>query len=246
MIFFSWPLSNKINEYSVTLSAPDFARLLYCSARFWLRVLLSCRLPRLDFNCFIFCFGRRPVLSFRPLSFVRGQHLLLLLTVVKQYKFRSVRMSAPDFARLVYCFARFWWRVLLSCRLIRLDLNSVQLSIPFQDGVLRKLHGRFSSFWMCSGRFRRIVEMSKSYVGDVSMLMTLGVALRGRKPGRKYFSSLHLTRWTDRAEPNTFFILALYRMITSSAVLLKSQRLRGFRFGWIPAHFATGLNCAAA
>ena len=116
---------------------------------------------------------------------------------------------------------------LLSCRLTRLDLNSVQLSIPFQNGVLWKLHGRISSFWMCSDRFRRIVDLSKSNVGDVSMLVTPGVALQGRKPRRKYFSSLHLTRWTDHAEPRTCLILVLYRMKASSAVLLTSQRLRG-------------------
>ena len=78
---------------------------------------------------------------------------------------------------------------------------------------------------MCCGRFRRIVGMSKSDVDDVSTIMTPGVALQGRKPGRKYFSSLHLTRWTNHAVPKTCFILALYRMITSSAVLLKSQRV---------------------
>ena len=35
------------------------------------------------------------------------------------------RVECPDFARLVCCSARFWWRVLLSCRLTRLDFNSV-------------------------------------------------------------------------------------------------------------------------
>ena len=69
--------------------------------------------------------------------------------------------------------------------------------------------------------------MSKSDVGDVSMIMTPGVALQGGKPRIIYFSSLHLTTWTDHAGPKTWFILALYRTTTSSAGLLKSQRLRG-------------------
>ena len=126
-----------------------------------------------------------------------------------------------------YCFERFWWRILLSCRLTREDLNSVQLNICFKDGVLRRLHGRISCFWMCSDRFRRIVVVSKSDVGDVSTMMTPGVALQRRKPWRKYSSSLHLTTWTYHAEPRTCFILAVYGMRTSSAVLLKSPRLRG-------------------
>ena len=57
------------------LSAPDFARFVNCSARFWWRVLLSCRLTRLDLHSFTYCFGRRSVLSFGPLSFVSGQHI---------------------------------------------------------------------------------------------------------------------------------------------------------------------------
>ena len=69
--------------------------------------------------------------------------------------------------------------------------------------------------------------MSKSSVGDVSMRTTPGAALRGEKPRRKYFSWLHVTSLTEHLEPKTCFILALYRIITSSAVLLKSQRLRG-------------------
>ena len=73
--------------------------------------------------------------------------------------------------------------------------------------------------------FGRIVVMSKTGVGDVSTRTTPGVALRGEKPSRKYFSSLYLTTWPDNAEPKTSFILALYRIIPSSAELLKSQRL---------------------
>ena len=48
-----------------------------------------------------------------------------------------------------------------------------------------------------------------------------------RKTSEKNFSSLHLTRWSAHLEPKTGFILALYWTIISSAVLLKSQRLRG-------------------
>ena len=96
---------------------------LLCT-RFWWRVLLSCRLTRLNFNSYSFCFDRRFVLSFRQLPIVCDQDFLLLLTVVKQYKFGSGRPEYPDFARLVYCCTRFWWRVLLSCRLTRLNFNS--------------------------------------------------------------------------------------------------------------------------
>ena len=89
----------------------------------------------------------------------------------------------------------------------------------------------FMAVFIPSGRlldaFGRIVVMSKSGAGDVSMSTTPGVALRGGKPRRKFFYSLHVTTWTDNAEPKKSFILALSRMITSSAVLLKSQRLRG-------------------
>ena len=63
------------------------------------------------------------------------------------------------------------------------------------------------------------------------MRTTPGVALREGKPRRKYSSLLHLTRWTDHLEPKRYFTLALYRTITLSAVLLKSQRLRGI-FLW--------------
>ena len=151
------------------------------------------------------------------------------------------RAECPGLARLAFCFARFWWRVLLSCRLARLDLNSIQLSIAFQDGVLWSLHGRISSFWTSPGCFRRITDMSKSVAGDVSMRTTPGVALRGGKPRREYFNSLHLTTWPVHAERKTCFILALHRTITSSAVSLTSQRLRGL-FGGIPTPSATGLK----
>ena len=69
--------------------------------------------------------------------------------------------------------------------------------------------------------------MSKSGEGDVSMRTTSGVALQGGKPRRNFFRSLHLTRWTDHFESKTYSIPALYRRITSPAVLLKSKRLRG-------------------
>ena len=46
--------------------------------------LLSCRLTRLNFNSFSFCFDRRCVLFFRPLPIVCGQHIFLLLTVFEQ------------------------------------------------------------------------------------------------------------------------------------------------------------------
>ena len=127
----------------------------------------------------------------------------------------------------MHCCANFWWRILLSCRLTRLNLNSVQFSISFKHGVLWRIRGRISSFWTSPGRFRRIVAMSKSGFGDELMRTAPGVALRGRKLRRKYFSPRHLTRWTDHVEPKACFILALYRIITSSAVLLEPQRLRG-------------------
>ena len=107
------------------------------------------------------------------------------------------------------------------------DLNSVQLSIAFKDGDLWRLHGRIPSCWTSSGCFHCIVVLSKSGAGEKAMRTTPRVALWGGKPRRKYFNSLHLTTWTDDAEPTIYFILGLYRMITSSAVLLKSQRLWG-------------------
>ena len=171
--------------------------------------------------CFELC------LRFRPLCIVHRRHILLLLIPVKQYKFEVGQAECPDFSRLTYCFARFWWRILLSCRLTRLNLNSVQFSIACKDGVLWRLRGRISSFWTSPGRFRRIIAMSKSGFGDVSTKTTPGVALSRGKPRRKYFSLLNLTRWTDHIQPKTCFILALYRVITSTGVLLKSQRLRG-------------------
>ena len=70
-----------------------------------------------------------------------------------------------------------------------------------------------------------------------------GVALWGGKPQRKFFSSQHLRRWTDQLQPKICFIVALCKMITSSsAVLLKSQCLRGNISGWIPAPLAADFN----
>ena len=160
------------------------------------------------------CFGP---LVWDPFVLNRGQTIEVLV--------RSGWVPRPRTPRTLLC--KIWWRILLSCRLTRLDLNSVQFNIPFEDGVLWRLHGRISSFWTSPGHFRRIVGTSKSGVDDASMRTAPGVALWGGKPRRKYFSSLHLTRWTDHFEPKTYFILALYKMITSSAVFLKSPRLRG-------------------
>ena len=109
-----------------------------------------------------------------------------------------------------YCSTRFWWRVLLSCRLARLDLNTIQLSISSKIEFCEGFTGRISSFWTFPGRFRRIVAISKSGVGDVWMRKTPGVALWGEKPRRKYYGSLHFTRWTAHFEANTYFVLALY------------------------------------
>ena len=177
-------------------------------------------------NSVNFGFGWRSVSCFRPLTLLRPT-CSFVLDHGRTIEIVGLRAECPDFARLIHCFANFWWRVLLSCRLTRPDLNSVQLSIALKDGVLWRLRGRISSFWTSPGRFPCIIAMSKSGVGDVSMRTTPGVALRGGKPRRKYFSSLHLTRWTDHLEPKTF-ILALNRMTTSPAVLLnESQRLRG-------------------
>ena len=188
---------------------------------------LSCRLTRLYLNSVNFGFGWRSVSCFRPLTLLRPT-CSFVLDHGQTMELEVVRAECPDFARLIHCFANFWWRVLLSCRLTRLDLNSVQLRIALKDGVLWRLHCRISSFWTSPGRFPRIVAMSKSGVGDVWMRTTPGVALRGEKPRRKYFSSLHLTRWTDHLEPKKYFILALNRITTSPAVLFnKSQRLCG-------------------
>ena len=107
------------------------------------------------------------------------------------------------------------------------DLNSIKLSICFKDGDLWRIHGRISFFWTSPGCFRRILATSDSGVGDLWTRTTPGVALRGRKPRREYFGLLHLTRWTDHVEAKTYFILALYWIVASSAVLVKSQCLRG-------------------
>ena len=89
-----------------------------------------------------------------------------------------------------HCFTSFWWRVLLSCRLTQLNFNSAQWSICFKDGIPWRLRSRISSFWTSPGRFRRILGMSKSGVGDVSMKTPPGVALLGGKPRRIYFSCI--------------------------------------------------------
>ena len=137
----------------VRAECPDFTRLVHCYPRFWLRVLLSCRLTRLYLNSVSFWFEWRSILSCHCF----GQHFLLFQAAVKQYKLEVVRAECPDFTRLVHCYPRFWWRVLLSCRLTRLDLNSLHFSIAFKDGVPWRLHSRISSFWTSPGRFRRIV-----------------------------------------------------------------------------------------
>ena len=184
------------------------------------------QITRLAFNSFTFRIWTVVRLICQAVVIVCDQNILLFSTAVKQYKFEFGRAEWSDLSRPVYCFARFWWRVLLSCRLARLDLNSIQLSIAVQYGVLWSLHGRISSFWTSPGCCRRITDMSKSCAGDVSMRTTPGVASGGGKVRRNYFNSLHFTTWTDHAEPKTCFILALYRRITSSAVSVKSQRLR--------------------
>ena len=153
------------------------------------------------------------------------------------------RAECPYFARLRVLFSELLMTYLLSCRLTRPNLNSMQLSIDFKDGVSWRLRGRISLFWTSPGRFRRIIALSKSGVGDVSMRMTPSGALRGGKPRRKCFCSLHLTRWTGHLDAKTYFILALHRNITSPAVLPKSQRLRRI-FWWLPG--LSGTECAAA
>ena len=152
----------------------------------------------------------------------------------------------PRSRTLFYCSARFWSRVVLSCRLTRLDLHSVQSSNSFKDGVLRRLHCRISSFWTCPGRFRRIVSMCWSGVGDVSMTTMPGVSLWGGKPRRKYFSSLYLTRWTDHLEPKTFFYpgsLLIYHVVSCVTQVAASTR---DLFGWIRVPLVTSSNCVAA
>ena len=222
-----------------------YAPNVYCFARFWWRVLLSCRLARLDLNSVSVSFRPAVLLIFHCLrptySFVfdRGETIGIWVQSDWVHRFCTPRVLSRKI--LMTC--------PLSCRLARLDLNSVQLSISFKHGVLWRLHGRISSFWTSPGRSRRIIAMPKSGVGDVSMRTTAGVALWRGKPRGKYFSSLHLTRWTDHLEPKKYFILALHRMITSPAVLLKSQRLRG-NFRMDSRHWnyysATGLNWAVA
>ena len=209
-----------ISRYAVFCFQP-------CLSLVDLDVPLSCRLTRLHLITPAFVFGERSVLTFGRYLLFASQIFFCSLKQWNNRNLRSVRLRARTLSCLVFCFARFWWRVLLSCRLTRLDLNSIQFSFAFKDGVLRRLHGRVSSFKTSPGRFRRIIAMSKSVVGDVSTRTTPGVALWGGKPRRKYFCSLHLTRWTDHFEPKTSFILAVYRINTSSAVLLKSRRLQG-------------------
>ena len=226
--------SNNRNFYSVWLSArlcnalPFVSQIpgdvFYCLADWSSWVWIASALV----------FDRRSFLSIRP-----------VLLIAANLLFCSRPRSNNRNARLVHWCAKFWWRILLSCRLTRLNLNSIQFSISFKHGVLWRLRGRNSFFWTSPGRFRCIVAMSKSGFGDVWMRTAPRVALRGGKPRRKYFIPRHLTRWTDHVEPKACFILALYRIITSSAVLLKSQRPRGI-FLWIHAPSATSLNCAAA
>ena len=196
--------------------------------------LSPCRLTRLYLNRVSFYFDRR--------SFSSSGRLTLLSTNISFcYKarwnnrnWRSFGLSAP--ISHAWSLSR---KILMTCPIV-LQINSagfeyVQLNISFKDGVLCWFHGRISSFWTSPGRFPRIVAMSKSGVGDVSVRTTPGVALRRGTPRRNYFSSLHLTRWTGHLEPKIYFILALYRMTTSSPVLLKSQRLRGIVFnGFLP------------
>ena len=108
------------------------------------------------------------------------------------------RAECHDFERLVYCFARFWWRILLSCRLTWPDLNTVQLSIAFKDGDLWRFHGRISSFWTFSGCFRCIVVLSKSGAGDIAMRTTPRVALEEENRGENTS-----TRFIWQHEPST-------------------------------------------
>ena len=154
--------------------------------------LLSCRLTPHHFNKPAFVSGERSVLSFSAFLLCKTQIFFCFWTQSSNGNEFS-RISCQEPARLVHCLARFWWRVLLSCRLTRLDLNSVLSSFAFQDGVLRQLYRRSSSFKTSPGRFCRIIAMSKPVVDDISTRTTPGVALWGGKPRRKYFSSLHLT-----------------------------------------------------
>ena len=206
---------------SVRLSAPIW-HAVHCFARFWWRVLLSCRLTRLYLISISFCFGMAVLVIFRTgshwlrptYSFVlhRGRTIEIL---VESCWVLRLHTACPLFRKVLMTYS-------IVLQITSADLNTVQFSICFKDGVSWRLHGRLSSFWTSPGPFRRIVAMSKPGVGDVSLRMTPGMALWGGKQRRKYFSSLHLTRWTDHFEPETCFILALYRNITSSAVLLKS------------------------
>ena len=50
-----------------------------------------------------------------------------LLPAVEQWNVQLSRAECSDFSRHVFCFTRFGWRVLLSCRLTRLNFNSVRL-----------------------------------------------------------------------------------------------------------------------
>ena len=220
-------------------------RLVDSFARSRWRILLSCRLLGCIWIAPAFVFVPRSVLSFRPpplfptnISFVfdHGQTI----------KIAAQLGWVPRSCTPRYCSTRFWWRVLLSCRLARLDLNTIQLSISSKIEFCEGFTGRISSFWTSPGRFRRIVAIYKSGVGDVWMQKTPGVALWGEKPRRKYYGSLHLTRWTAHLETKTYFILALYRTPSRQQCYSSRSVNEGdfWRDSW--RFLATGLNWAAA
>ena len=199
-------------------------RLVDSFARSRWRILLSCRLLGCIWIAPAFVFVPRSVLSFRP-PLLFPTNISFVFDHGQTIKIAAQLGWVPRSCTPRYCSTRFWWRVLLSCRLARLDLNTIQHFV--KDRVLWRLHWPY--FFLLD-----VSRALSSYCSHIQVRrwrrMDAKDARRGFMRRETAKKILRLAAFDEMncspRDENILYSGSLQNTI-SPAVLFKSQRQRG-------------------